>query len=106
MKIAITIIVVLIIAAIVALIAAKRRSPTAVLTPEKKIKVETQKMPPGQISYSQLDITESFGDNERLKPDDWISTQPLSKTTPNGRASGLPSAGATNNEVYAIALKM
>ena len=30
----------------------------------------TQAMPPSQISYSQLDITESFGDNEKLKPED------------------------------------
>ncbi len=106
MKIAITIIVVLVIAAIVAVIVAKRRSPTPVLTPEKKIGAETQMMGPGQISYSQLDITERFGDNERLKPDDWISTQPLSKTTPNSQASGLPPADATNDEVYAIASKM
>jgi len=106
MKIAIAIIIVLVVAAIGAAIVAKRRSPNAELTPAKKIMPPTQMMPPGQMSYSQLDITERFGDNERLKPDEWISTQPLSKTTPNGQASGLPSADATNDEVYAIASKM
>jgi hypothetical protein len=48
---------------------------------KKKAKPETSTMPSGQISYSQLDITESFGDNERLEPEDWISTVPLSAMT-------------------------
>jgi hypothetical protein len=63
-------------------------------------------MPPGQISYSQLDITENFGDNERLEPDDWISTVALSTMTPNGQASGLPPADASEEEVYAVAARM
>jgi hypothetical protein len=73
---------------------------------KKKSKAETQMMPPGQISYSQLDITESFGDNERLTPDDWISTVPLNTMTPNGQASGLPPADAADEEVYAVAARM
>jgi hypothetical protein len=73
---------------------------------KKKTKPEIQMMPPGQISYSQLDITETFGDNERLKPDEWISTVPLSKTTPNGQASGLPPADASDEQVYAVADRM
>lgn len=73
---------------------------------KKKIKPKTQMMPPGQISYSQLDITETFGDNKRLKPEDWISTVPLSKMTPNGQASGLPPANANDQEIYAVAAGM
>jgi hypothetical protein len=66
----------------------------------KKPKAPTQTMPPGQISYSQLDITETFGDNLRLKPEDWIQTVPLNKTTPSGQASGLPPVGASDEVVY------
>ena len=70
----------------------------------KKPKATTQKMPPGEISYSQLDITESFGDNLRLKPEDWIGTIPLNKTTPNGR--GLPPVDASDETVYEIASRL
>src|SRR5947207_11258864 len=72
----------------------------------EKTKPETQMMPPGQISYRQLDITETVGDNERLKPEEWISTVPLNKTTPNGQASGLPPVDASDEEVYAAAARM
>jgi hypothetical protein len=70
---------------------------------KKKSKPKTQMIPPGEICYSQLDITERFGDNERLRPDDWISTSPLNKMTPGGQVSGLPPIEATNEEVYAVA---
>ena len=73
---------------------------------KKKMKAATQMMPPGQISYSQLDITETFGDNERLKPEDWISTVPLNKMTPDGQASGLPPVEASDEEVYTVAARM
>jgi hypothetical protein len=73
---------------------------------KKKTKAKTQMMPLGQISYSQLDITERFGDDERLKPDDWIPTSPLNKMALNGPASGLPPADATDDEVYAVAARM
>src|SRR5437870_13160543 len=72
----------------------------------KKKPKTTQTMPPGQISYSQLDITESFGDNLRLKPEDWIATIPLNKTTPSGQASGLPPVEATDEEVYESASRL
>lgn len=66
----------------------------------------TQKIPPGEISYSQLDITETFGDNERLTPEDWIPTSPLNKMTSNGQASRLPADDATDEEVHAVAERM
>ena len=69
-----------------------------------KPKETTQTMPPGKISYSQLDITESFGDNLRLEPDDWIETIPLNKTTPNGR--GLPPVDAIDETVYEFASRL
>ncbi len=59
----------------------------------KKTRPESQMMPPGQISYTQLDITETFGDNERLKPDDWVPTQPLSQMTPSSSPPANPIAG-------------
>ena len=60
-----------------------------------------QTMPPGEISYSQLDITERFDDHLRLKPDDWIETVALNKSVPNEK--GLPPVGASADEVYAVA---
>src|SRR5688500_17442643 len=66
----------------------------------------TQSMPPGQISYSQLDITESFGDNEKLKPEDWIATVPLNKMSTNAQSSGLPPVEASDEQVYQAADKL
>src|SRR5688500_13194594 len=74
--------------------------------PFKKKKTATQMVPTDQLSYSQLDITESFGDNERLNSDDWISTVPLNSTTPNGPAMGLPAVNASEEEVYQVASKL
>ena len=67
---------------------------------KKKTKAASQTMPPGQISYSQLDITESFGDNLSLGTEDWIATVPLNKMTTSGRADGLPPLEASDDEVY------
>ena len=64
----------------------------------------TQTMPPGEISYSQLDITERFDDHIRLKPEDWISTVPLNRSVPNGK--GLPQVDASADEVYKAAERL
>jgi len=64
-------------------------------------KATTQTMPPGEISYSQLDITERFDDHLHLKPEDWISTVPLNKSVPNGK--GLPPVDVSADEVYKAA---
>ena len=65
-----------------------------------------EKSPVESISYSQVDITEAFGDNERLGPDDWIATVPLNATTKNPESMGLPPAGAAADEVYRVAAKL
>ena len=61
---------------------------------------------PEQIHYTQLDITEAFGDDTRLGPDDWIATQPLNATTPDPESSGLPPVGTAEPDIYAIASKL
>ena len=61
-------------------------------------------LPPGEISYSQLDITERFDDHLHLKPDDWIQTVALNKLVPNGK--GLPAVDAGADEVYKAADKL
>ena len=71
---------------------------------KSKSKATTQMMPPGEISYSQLDITERFDDHLHLKAEDWISTVPLNKSLPNGQ--GLPPADASADEVYRAAEKL
>ncbi len=60
-------------------------------------------MPPEQIQFSQLDITERFGDNLTLTADEWISTSPLNARIPDAQSQGLPPIGASEDEVYRIA---
>ena len=62
--------------------------------------------PINAISFSQTDITEAFGDNERLGPDEWIATVPLNATTKNPESAGLPRAGAGADEIYRVAAKL
>jgi hypothetical protein len=71
---------------------------------KNKRKATDQRIQPEEISYSQLDITESFGDNLRLTPEDWIATIPLNKLTPDGR--GLPPVYASDETVYEFALRL
>ena len=71
----------------------KQSAPQSSATP--------QRLPPGELSYSQLDITERFDDHLHLKPEDWISTAPLNKLVPNGK--GLPPVSANADEVYTAA---
>lgn len=59
-----------------------------------------------RIMYSQVDITESFGDNERLTPEEWISTNPLNASTDDPESMGLPPRGANPGEVYRIASEL
>ncbi len=55
------------------------------------------------ILYSQLDITESFGDDQGLGTDDWITTIPLNVSTEDPVSMGLPPVGAPEDEVYQAA---
>ena len=70
---------------------------------KKKQKEHVQFVPPQEISFSQADITERFGDHLTLGADDWIETTPLNATNPNPTAQGLPPVGASDEEVYRIA---
>jgi hypothetical protein len=58
------------------------------------------------ISFSQVDITERFDDDQRLGSDEWISTTPLNATISNPEAMGLPSRGADADEVYRVASRL
>jgi len=74
------------------------------MRPFKKRTVTTPKMVSAEaMLYSKLDITASFDHNLGLTPDEWISTFSLNKTTANGRAMGLPSVHASEEEVYEVA---
>lgn len=69
--------------------------------------VQPERKPPVEpISYSQVDITEAFDDNERLGPDEWITTVPLNASTQNPESMGLPPAGAGADEVYRVASRL
>ena len=71
-----------------------------------KKKPQPASLDPSSIRYSQVDITESFGDNLKLTPDQWIETSPLNKMTPNPEKQGLPAINATPDEIYIVAAAM
>jgi hypothetical protein len=60
-------------------------------------------MAPEAMSFSQLDITDRFDDNQNLGADEWITTRPLNATIDNPEASGLPRRDADSEEVYRVA---
>jgi hypothetical protein len=60
----------------------------------------------GPISFSQVDITETSGDDERLSPEEWISTTPLNAMARDPESIGLPPIGADPDEVHRIASKL
>ncbi len=70
---------------------------------KRKSKTVTPSIPADQIFYSQLDITESFGDCIRLVSEDWIPTVPLNRDTVDPESVGLPLVSAGEEEVYKIA---
>ena len=61
---------------------------------------------PNELRFSQLDITEQFGDQTRLTKEDWISTVPLNSKLADPVSRGLPAISATPDEVYATAAKL
>lgn len=66
-------------------------------------KKPTRSLQAEQIMFSQLDITEQFGDDQRLSENEWIETVPLNLRMENPTSMGLPSAGADNDAVYRVA---
>ncbi len=68
---------------------------------KKKEKVDVKR-----ISFSQVDTTERFGDDQGLGPDDWIATTPLNSMIADPESMGLPPSGADESEVYRVASKL
>jgi hypothetical protein len=72
--------------------------------PFKKKQILKQELfPPGNISFSQVDTTERFGDNIGLTADEWITTIPLYSITPNPESMGLPAMDTNADEIFQIA---
>ncbi len=65
-----------------------------------------QKVPVPAMTYSQVDITEAFGDDQRLGPNDWIAAVPLNSSTRDPESMGLPTAGAGPDEIHRAASKL
>jgi hypothetical protein len=59
-----------------------------------------------QISFSQVDITDRFGDNLSLGPDDWVDTVPLNVRVPDPQSQGLPPLDAAAEETYSAAERL
>ncbi len=62
-----------------------------------------KKQTPPVLMYSQVDITEAFGNDQRLSLDEWIVTVPLNATTSNPESMGLPPVNANADEVHRVA---
>jgi hypothetical protein len=73
--------------------------------PSKKKKAP-QSAPPEQISFSQVDTTDRFGDNLSLTEDDWISTKPLNSMVSDAQTMGLPRVDVCDDEVYRVAERL
>lgn len=58
------------------------------------------------MMFSQVDVTEAFGDNEQLGPDDWIKTVPLNTSTADPVSMGLPPVGSGADEIHRVASKL
>jgi len=68
-----------------------------------KKKPAPEHVPTEMISFSQVDTTEGYADNEALQENDWIATTPLNAQMPDGESMGLPPQRASDDAVYAIA---
>ncbi|WP_234083076.1 hypothetical protein [Azonexus sp. R2A61] len=73
---------------------------------KKKQTTQPEALPPASISYSQVDTTERFGDNLGLAQDEWIATIPLNEMTQDPESMGLPSVGASADEVFRVASRL
>jgi hypothetical protein len=61
---------------------------------------------PKKLRFSQLDITERFGDQNRLTKEEWISTVALNSQMPDPESRGLPARSASADEIYSIGSKL
>ena len=68
-----------------------------------KKKRHVEMVPVTDLSFSQVDITERFGDDAALESSDWIETKPLNLEIPNPEQVGLPKVAANDDEVYSTA---
>jgi hypothetical protein len=61
---------------------------------------------PGEVGFTQLDITEEFGVPPGASRDDWIETSPINTQAGAEGVRGLPPLTADNDEVYAAAVEL
>ena len=90
------VILILVIAACVAvyLLAVRKRAP------------EPTSVDPNELRFSQLDITETFGDDQRYTADQWVPTVPLNASIENPEDRGLPARDASADVIFEVAVKL
>ena len=69
---------------------------------KKKEKVEM--LDPSTLSFSQVDFTEYFDQNQALAPGDWVPTIPINEMLGNDNKGNLPALGSSDHEIYRVAL--
>ena len=67
---------------------------------------KTASTPSDQVSFSQVDTTEGYGDNEGLSAESWVTTKPLNSLIEDGQSMGLPGVGTSDDDVYRIAARL
>jgi hypothetical protein len=71
---------------------------------KKQEKVEY--LDPRELNFTQVDLTERFGDNLSLSKEDWIETFPINGMGPGVNLSGLPTVDAGDDDIHRIASKL
>ncbi len=71
-----------------------------------KKKETIEYLDPKEVNFSQVDITDRFGDNLSFSKDKWIETFPVNEQISDGRLGNLPPVGASADEVYHIASEL
>lgn len=68
---------------------------------KKKEKIEY--LDPSTLNYTQVDITEYFGQNLSLSPEEWVPTIPMNERLGHDNNGNLPALGSSDHEIYRIA---
>ena len=71
---------------------------------KKETQPAVEHVDPAELNFSQVDITERFGDDLSLGPEDWIETIPINSM--GGPIRNLPPIDAVPDEVFRIASEL
>lgn len=71
-----------------------------------KKKANVELLDPKSLRFTQVDVTERFGDNLSLSENDWIETFPINSFGADVNLDGLPPPDANEEDIHCIASKL